>query len=220
VFHLEDADFEQCEVISMSENSNASCTLQYIATSHHLVTMDIRQPSKYLQKWTHLLRGPPQYIKLCQEICERELVCLGSTEESQIISVVNEWPDEDMLQYPVSRSQPMSIGSLDTTLTLAKLQGLCAKPSIQSRFKLNLTGVTCLSDVNPSIFCATAAGDVFCQRVSPRFAEHNKEEEVELIKTCLSEWQKQVDDKDLNSEVPPLYLSEHLNITNVLKTGK
>ncbi|KAF4528075.1 hypothetical protein B566_EDAN014608 [Ephemera danica] len=204
---------EPCEIITTAASSTVSSNIQYIGTTHHLFSMDIRKPGQVVQSWTHLMHGPPQYIGLSCDMPNREIICLGNTERSEVITLVNEWLDG----VPYSRTQPYALSSIGETLTEAKLRGLCLNPKVQSRLKLSLTGICCTSSSSPAVFTSTAAGDVFCQRVTPRFADQDVEEENLAFKACLTYWQEKVIEVENSTPRKPLFFNECKTASRLLK---
>jgi hypothetical protein len=209
-----------CEVITAAAGSVISTNLQYIGTTHHMLSVDIRKPGQPLQRWTHMMRGPPQYIGLCCDVRGREIINLGNSESSEIITLVNEWSDCNLDKYPISRTQPYALNSLDDVLSNAKLEGLCLNPLVQARMKLALTGLCCTSSESPAIFTSTGAGDVFCQRLSPRFAEHDAEEEKFAFNARMTFWQEKVKDADENEPSKPFYFDAFASRGKLLQQGK
>lgn len=60
-----------CSIMKSSINSN----YLYVATTHNLIQIDIRN-GKNVQKWTHLMQNPPQFFNCVEKFVFRSLILI------------------------------------------------------------------------------------------------------------------------------------------------
>lgn len=169
-----------CEDISLVFPSCLNTHALYICSSHSVLLYDIRNCSKQLQHWTHLLCSPPLLGCTVSPQQNEEIICIANQEPGEVITIVNKWNGEVVK----SQSYPQGLPNLRDTLFAANTCGLWLDPAVQHRAKLSLTGLAWLPEL--TFLSQTSGGDVFVQRQDTE----NDCKSVTGFTKCLANWEK------------------------------
>lgn len=205
----------RCEEFSYHKKSLHD-NLLYLASSHFLYGIDVRQPKGLLMHWTHQLVMQPTMMKSVM-LHENEVICLASNSPGDM-KVFN-CSKGEKLSWCINR-QPVKPHNVMQSFNKMRDKGnLLLSDHVKSRLNLSTTGIALIPNEDKSaikLFTQNSLGDIFKSYLCcDAFEENDK-----MLVTNFSKMDKFLEttrDPDKYLSVKERVNREELQFTNIVQ---